>query len=168
MGIEVEGIEEITVAFKKVDLSAKKLSMRSLISAGAEIQRLAIAFAPRETSTLESSIMMTPASDASQPRSANGQFGSWSGTEVTVFVDGDVPVPERQGHTVGDYAYEQETHLAPAGSWKLGPESQAKQDGQAEIVGGAYMERAFDQVTEGGFLDDAMTIALSEIVESLS
>jgi len=166
MAVEYEGTDEVILSFKRVDLTARNLSMKKLIEAGAAIQELAQKFAPRDEANLENAIMMTPDPDASQPRGVNGQFGSWAGTEVTVYVDGDAPVPERPGKTVGDYAYEQETHLEPAGNWQLGEGSRQKQDGQSETVGGAYMERAFDQITEGGFLDDALSVCLTEIVES--
>jgi len=55
-------------------------------------------------------------------------------------------VPERRGKKVGDYAYFIHEHLTPAGSWQLGEESEAKQSGQQEQVGGGFMDRAAEEV----------------------
>jgi hypothetical protein len=96
-------------------------------------------FAPVDHGNLEQAIKVR---EAGGGRNELGQFARKS---VEVYVDGEMPVPERPGKTVGDYAYEMHEHLTPAGPLQLGPKSEAKNAGSGQ-VGGKYMERAGDAV----------------------
>jgi len=165
MGVEVIGTHG--ELFLTLESTAKKAVVRQMVDAGAKIQDLAVKMAPRDHGLLEEAIKMVPDRDIQQPRSATGQFGSYGKVEVAVYVDTDMPVPDRPGKTVGDYAYEVNEHMYPVGFMMPGPESQAKQSGQPELVGGAFLERAAEQVMEKE-MDEMLMVALGEIMQSLS
>lgn len=141
----------------RLDTTAKKRVKAALITKAHEIAAAARRMAPRDDGNLEAAIKVR--GETGMLRDEAGRFAR---AEVDIYIDTTMPVPQRPGKTVGDYAYEIHTHLEPAGPWRLGPESQAKQQGQAEVVGGAFMDRA------AASIDGAIDAALVEALHGLT
>ncbi|MPQ56302.1 hypothetical protein [Duganella sp. FT27W] len=156
MPLTYKGIMETGQMLVRVDTTAKRRVKSALVQKAREIQAKAVRMAPRDVSNLEKAIKVR--GEGSMLRDDAGRF---TRAEVEIYIDETVPVPERPGKMVGDYAYEIHTHLTPAGTMQLGPKSRAKQDGQTEVVGGGFMERAVAEID--GAIDAALAEALASI-----
>ena len=142
MGIEVTGIEELAVMLQQTGAKAQKGVSEQMKREAIKIRDLARKFAPVDYGNLEDAIQL--GEDGGERDDFSGRFTRKS---YTVFIDMEHPAEE--GKVVGDYAYLMHEHLMPYGPFKLGEHSLAKQAGQTEMVGGMYLDRAVDQVTEG-------------------
>lgn len=145
MGVTVQGVVETENMFVRVDANTKKRVTSKLVAAAHEVQDLAKRMAPRDHANLEEAIKVDEG-----VAGARDEMGRFTKREISVFVDTDMPVPQRPGKTVGDYAYEMHEHLeygGQGGPLHLGPESQQKQaDDPSVIVGGQYLTRAMEQI----------------------
>lgn len=157
MPVTYTGIRTTEDMITRLDTTAKKRVKSALIEKANEIRDLAVKMAPRDESNLEQAIKVR--GEAGVLRDEAGRFAR---AEIEIYIDGSMPVPQRPGKTVGDYAYEIHTHLEPAGPWRLGEESRAKQQGQSETVGGGFMDRAAAAVD--GAIDAALLRALQELI----
>lgn len=144
MGVKVEGIISVEQMLLNLDTTGRKRVLKKLYAQALAVRDLARKFAPREFGNLEEAIKVRP-DELGVARDAMGRF---TRQEIEVYVDADMPVPERPGKTVGDYAYEIHEHLYPYGYWNLGEDSVAKQAGQSEMVGGGYLERAAEEIED--------------------
>lgn len=144
MGLKVENLLGVEEMLLLVETDTKRRVVKSLFKAGRKIQQMAIKMAPIDHGNLEKAIKMLPAESGGRERDELGRFTK---TEIQIFVDMGMPIPERPGKTIGDYAYEVHEHLTPRGNWNLGDKSNQKQLGSPDvIVGGGYMDRAADLV----------------------
>lgn len=151
MGVRVEGLFDVQEMLLVLDSSTKKRVVKTLVKEGKKLKALAIRMAPVDEGNLEKAIKMRPDEDGRE-RDGAGRFVR---TEVEVFIDMDMSVPDRPGRTVGDYAYEIHEHLTPMGPMNLGDKSNIKQLGSADVeVGGGFLVRAADKIEEG--LDQAL------------
>lgn len=144
MGVEVNGVEKLLYLLSQGGTKAQKNAFRAMQKEGEEMADLARKMAPIDHGDLEKAIRTRSIGGG---RNARGQF---TRKEVVIEVDGDQPAGEK-GKTVGDYAYLIHEHMAPFGTrYKLGKRSQAKQNGQPNvIVGGGYLERAVAEKEKG-------------------
>jgi len=142
MGIEVQGVEELKILLSQGGEKAVRGVLAQMRREAESIKNLAQDMAPLEFGNLEQAIKVR------EIGGGRGQFGQFERKSLEVYIDGDMPVPERPGKFVGDYAWEAHQHITPYGFKKLGIWSQAKQDSQSEVVGGGFMERAADKVSE--------------------
>jgi hypothetical protein len=159
MGAKVSGIINTEEMLLRLDSTAKRRVVKVLVKRAEQIRDLARKMAPVDEGNLEEAIKLR--GDA--VGRTRDEFGRFQRTEVDVYIDMDAPVPERPGHTVGDYAYEMHEHLTPMGPMQLGPASVAKQEGQQEQVGGGFLERAAEEVVAAGMEEELMDI-LRDIV----
>ena len=141
MGIEFTGFDELQANIRQIGPRAERAVTRQIKAEAYKIRDLARKFAPIDEGPLEASIKMD---ESDGGRDALGRFRRKS---YTVYVDTEMR--GSNGAYIGEYAYIMHEHLTPYGAFKLGPKSMAKQQGQAEMVGGRYLERAVDQVSEG-------------------
>lgn len=156
MSLKVDGILGVEEMLMVMETTTRKRSVKGLIKAGKRLQKLAIKMAPVDEGNLEKAIKMIPEGEGRE----RDDLGRFVRTEVEVYVDMDMPVPQRPGKTVGDYAYEIHEHLTPMGQKNLGPKSNMKQMGSNVIVGGGFMTRAADVIEQG--LEADIVEALSE------
>lgn len=151
MPVTISGMVEAEVMIGRMDMTTKKRVSKVLYAKAVEIQLLAQKMAPRDHGFLEAAIKVFPENlGGPAPRNELGQFVR---KEFYVYVDMEMSVPDRPGKLIGDYAYIMHEHLEPIGPMRLGEESRAKQAGQNEQVGGAYLTRAMEQVT-GNLLEE--------------
>lgn len=143
MGVVVTGAIEAEQMLLNVDSNAKRRALAAVIAGAKEIQEMAIRMAPIDHGNLEEAIKVDEGGSG-----RDAETGRFKRKEVTVYVDSSMPVPERPGKTVGDYAYEIHEHLEPKGPWQLGERSREKQEGSDVIVGGGYLERALDALKD--------------------
>ncbi|MCG5512857.1 hypothetical protein LQD11_06900 [Ectothiorhodospira shaposhnikovii] len=101
-----------------------------------ELAAVARKMAPVDEGNLEDAIVVSEA--------GRGLFG---GIKFEVKIDENMPLPEKPGKTVGDYATIMHEQLTPYGPLQLGPASIEKQKTTDVIVGGGFLERAADQVS---------------------
>jgi hypothetical protein len=139
MPVKIEGLVSAGQMFIRLDTTAKRRVMNVLIRRAYRIRDTARKMAPEEHGNLEAAIKVR--GDGGRERDA---FGRFQRSEVEVYIDTDMEVPERPGHTVGDYAYEIHEHLEPAGLMQLGDRSRLKQETVDVQVGGAFMDRAVE------------------------
>ena len=145
MPVRVAGIMETEIMLVQVAENTKRRAVRKLHEKALEIAALARKYAPIDEGNLEKVIKVYPETIGERLRNEAGQFVR---QEVFVYVDTDMPVPERPGETVGKYAYTMHEHLTPFGPLNLGERSAEKQSGQREMVGGKYLERAMNEIGE--------------------
>ncbi|MDY7537614.1 hypothetical protein QN372_00480 [Undibacterium sp. RTI2.1] len=158
MGVKVEGFMSANELLMRIDTTAKRRVVKSLIQKGVELRDMAKKMAPRDHANLEDAIKMRP-EGAERLRDDLGRFAK---VEIEVYIDMDTPVPERPGKTVGDYAYEIHEHQTPMGSIQLGEKSLEKQDSNGGVqVGGGFMYRAVEAVDKE--IDFALQEALNEV-----
>ncbi len=144
MGVKVTGVTSTEEMLLRLDSTARRRVLRELIARGKELRDLAIKMAPIDHGNMEKAIKMRPEEGAGQARDDLGRF---TRTEVEIYIDMEMPIPERPGKVIGDYAYEIHEHLEPMGFMRLGPKSQQKQDGNPGFrVGGGFLRRAADEV----------------------
>lgn len=156
MPVTVSGLMSVEDMFLRMDTTAKKRVKAKLIQKAYQLRDLARKMAPRDHGNLEEAIKVRGEGIA---RDEGGRFAR---VEVEVYIDFDMDVPQRKGKKVGDYAYFIHEHQTPYGSWKLGAESQAKQAGQQERVGGGFMIRAAEQID--ATLNEAMLDILADFM----
>jgi hypothetical protein len=156
MGIQVEGIDQLRVLLTQGGQKAVRGVIEQMRKEATAIKDKAQEMAPLEFGNLEQAIKMR------EVGGGRNSFGQFSRKSFEVYVDGEMPVPERPGKRVSDYAWEVHQHLTPYGMKKLGEWSQAKQSTSNEVVGGGFMERAVAKVTDKmmGRLIDAANRAL--------
>lgn len=143
MPVRVAGIMETEIMLAQVSETTKRRAVKKLHEKAVEIANLARKYAPIDEGNLEKAIKVFPETIGERARNEAGQFVR---QEVFVYVDLDMPVPERPGETVGKYAYTMHEHLTPFGPLNLGERSAEKQSGQREMVGGKYLERAMNEI----------------------
>lgn len=143
MPVRVAGIMETEIMLAQVSETTKRRAVKKLHEKAVEIANLARKYAPIDEGNLEKAIKVFPETIGERARNEAGQFVRH---EVFVYVDLDMPVPERPGETVGKYAYTMHEHLTPFGPLNLGERSAEKQSGQREMVGGKYLERAMNEI----------------------
>jgi hypothetical protein len=151
MPITVAGLIDTERMLARVDMNTKKRVTLKMYAKAVAIQQLAIKMAPIDRGNLEKAIKVRPETPGRARDEATGQF---TRQEIEVYIDMDMPIPERPGKTIGDYAYEMHEHLTPAGPLKLGPLSREKQSGAH--VGGAFLTRAMDELAQGFITELAM------------
>lgn len=143
MPVTIEGVVDTESLIANIDTKTKRRVVRKLIDEAHKIADLAKKMAPRDHANLEEAIKVRPDS----PERTRDELGRFVRTEVEVYVDGDMPVPQRPDKTVGDYAYEMHEHLTPFGPLQLGEESRAKQASNGGVeVGGGYLTRAVEEL----------------------
>ena len=157
MGVRINGTLGVKNMLLRLDTTAKRRVLRELYAQAYRTRDLARKYAPRDVGNLEEAIKVRPEQQGTL-RDVGGRFAR---QEIEVYIDMDMPVPERQGKTIGDYAYEIHEHLAPYGLWQLGDNSMAKQQGQSEQVGGGFLERAALQIE--GQLDKVLLDILRDL-----
>lgn len=143
MPVRVAGIMETEIMLAQVSETTKRRAVKKLHEKAVEIANLARKYAPIDEGNLEKAIKVFPETIGERARNEAGKFVR---QEVFVYVDLDMPVPERPGETVGKYAYTMHEHLTPFGPLNLGERSAEKQSGQREMVGGKYLERAMNEI----------------------
>jgi hypothetical protein len=136
MPVETQGLDNLAILLQQVGEKAVKGAIAAMRTEAETVAMYAREYAPIDHGNLEEAIKVR---ETGGGRNGAGQFVRKS---VEVYVDQDMPVPERPGKTVGDYAYEVHEHMEPAGgSMQRGEKSEAK-DGGRNVVGGGYMTRA--------------------------
>jgi len=154
MAITVEGIDELKYLLQQSGDKAVRGVLNQMRQEAKDIQELAIKMAPLDHGNLEEAIKVR---DNAGGRTSLGQFARKT---VEVYVDTEMEIPERPGKFISDYAWEMHQHLTPYGFLRLGKKSQAKQHGQEEIVGGGFLERAVDKVSDR-MMDRLIAVAKS-------
>jgi hypothetical protein len=142
MGLEVEGIEELAFLIEQVGEKAKDGVVEQMRKEAFAMRDLARKMAPMDHGNLEEAIKVETTGGG---RNSLGQFTRKS---FTVYVD--MNMPSYDGRGIARYAYIMHEQLYPAGPLNLGENSILKQLGQPDaMVGGLYMTRAADQISEG-------------------
>jgi len=141
MGLEYEGLDELAVLIRQSGDHAQKHLVEHMRKEAKKMRDLARKFAPLDHGNLEEAIKVR---ELGGGRDSLGRFKRKS---FEVYIDMDYPAFD--GRDVGRYAYIMHEHLAPYGPYKLGKNSQAKQAGQSEMVGGLFLERAADEIGRG-------------------
>jgi hypothetical protein len=142
MSVTVEGIIGLNEILLTFDTNTKRRVMDVIVKEAKAVQELAIQMAPVDHANLEKAIKIR-GDENGRSRDSSGKFAR---REVEVYIDMDMPVPNRPEKTVGDYAYEMHEHLTPAGGLELGPKSVEKQNGSQVTVGGWFLTRALEEV----------------------
>lgn len=131
MAIEVSGLDELMLMISQGGDRAVRgvaAEMRRQADATRDIARQMV---PLDEGNLEHAI------DVEEDRSGiNGRATFY------VFVDESLPVPERPGHIVGDYAM----RMHEDWGYQLGLKSQQKQVGNPYRVGPGYITRAGQEI----------------------
>jgi hypothetical protein len=140
MGIHIEGIDELFTRLEQTGEKSQKGVFEKMKRRALKMQTLAKEYAPIDKGNLEDAIILE---EEGGGRDFRGAFVRKS---LILLVDGSHPTDD--GRTVGDYAYEMHEYLTPYGDYKLGKKSKAK-DGGRGVVGGKFLERAIDEVSEG-------------------
>jgi hypothetical protein len=156
MPVKVLGLVGAETMLLNVDTTAKKRVRRSLVTHAHKIRDLAADMAPRDEGALEKSIKV----QGDTLERTRDDLGRFTHTEVEVYIDFDMPHPERSGKTVGDYAYYIHEGLQPRGSWEPGDESKKKEKQVGVQVGGGFLDRAAIA------LDKSLDAELVEIVRN--
>jgi len=136
MSVSIEGIN-LGLLIEQVGDKVVRRAIDRMRVEGQKVAQKARDYAPVDEGNLEKAIKV---SDTGGGRNDLGQFTRKS---VVIYVDGDMPVPERPGKTVGDYAYDIHEHLEPVGPKKRGERSEQKDAGR-NVVGGAFLTRAMN------------------------
>ena len=157
MGVKVSGTIGVGQMLLRLDTTAKRRVLRELYAQAYRTRDLARRFAPHDLGNLEEAIKVRP----EQQGPLRDGAGRFARQEIEVYIDMEMSVPERPGKTIGDYAYEIHEHLYPYGPWQLGQRSIAKQQGQSELVGGGFLERAAEEIE--GQLDKVLLDILRDL-----
>lgn len=149
MGVEVEGVETLMYLLQQNGAKAVRGAAQQMNREAHDIRDLARRFAPVDEGDLEASIRVVD-----QGGGRDEETGRFVRKSYVVEVDGDYPAgtnKEGRTTTVGDYAYLMHEYQVPFGTvYRLGKRSQAKQDSDPSvIVGGKFLERAVDEVSQG-------------------
>jgi hypothetical protein len=140
MGIEITGIDDLLVKLDQTGDRTQKGVAAQMKKEAEAVRDLARKFAPVDEGYLEDAI------EVEQVGGGRDSLGRFTRNSYAVFVD--LTKMADDGKLVGEYAYLMHEHLTPYGPLNLGPRSRAKQQGQSEIVGGMYLARAIDQVSQ--------------------
>jgi len=154
MTVTVTGIDELRYLLEQGGQKAVRGVINQMRKESEAIQKLAQEMAPIDHGNLEEAIKVREVGG----RNSMGRFQKKT---IEVYVDGDMKVPERPGKHISDYAWEIHQHLTPYGFMKLGKHSQAKQEASKEVVGGGFLERAVQKVSErmmGRLIDVARSL----------
>ena len=157
MGLEVTGVRSVEEMLISLDSKGKKRVVSALYKAAQDTMRLARAMAPVDEGNLEKAIKISP----TELGRIRDEYGRFARTEIEVYIDMNMPIPERPGKTVGDYAYEIHEQLTPYGFMQLGPKSQSKQARSGIEVGGGFLDRAAAEIEKG--LDQRLRNVLDEL-----
>lgn len=141
MGMEVEGVETLQFLLTQLGEKATDGVVAQMRKEAFAMRDLARKFAPLDHGNLEEAIKVQTLGGERGP---NGRFTRKS---FSVFVD--MNMKGYDGRPISEYAYLMHEHLTPYGPYNLGKNSQAKQEGQREMVGGMYLERAAVEISEG-------------------
>lgn len=141
MALELEGADELAILIRNAGAKAAKGVVEQMRREALNIQALARRFAPIDHGPLEDAIKVETLGGG---RDDGGRFVRKA---FAVYID--MSAQAFDGRSVGQYAYVMHEMLMPFGSggYKLGPKSRKKQAGQAEIVGGRFLERAAEEVS---------------------
>ncbi|MDR9847019.1 HK97 gp10 family phage protein [Herbaspirillum huttiense] len=147
MGVKVTGIGEVSDLIRQLETTTRRRAVKKLHEKGVEMRDLARKMAPIDDGNLEKAIKVRPETLGDRARDEMGRFVR---TEIEVYVDVDMPVPDRPGKVVGDYAFEIHEHLTPAGPMQLGPRSEEKNQNNGGVeVGGGFLDRAAAEIEKG-------------------
>ena len=141
MGMEIEGADRLEFLLTQLGEKASAGVVDQMRKEAIAMRDLARKFAPVDHGNLEEAIKVQTLGGE---RDNAGRFTRKS---FSVFVD--MNMKGHDGRPISQYAYLMHEHLTPYGPYNLGPNSQAKQEGQREMVGGMYLERAAVEVSEG-------------------
>lgn len=141
MPLEIVGLDTLENLIRQTGGRAQDGIARQMKKEALKIQELAKKFAPVDYGNLEDAI------EVDEEGGGRDDMGRFVRKSYRVFVD--MNHPAAHGQEVGDYAYFIHEHMTPYGPVPLGPHSLEKQAGQAEMVGGLYMDRAVDEVMKG-------------------
>lgn len=159
MGLQIEGLVSVEQMILNLDTTGRKRVVKGLYVQAIKLRDLARKFAPEDRGNLEKAINVFPAELEGAIRDERGRFAR---QEIEVVIDMDMPIEERPGKTVGDYAYEMHEHMEPYGNfYNLGPKSLAKQDREGVVVGGGFLERAAEEIEAQ--MDDVLLDILREL-----
>lgn len=144
MGMQLEGADELAYLIRNAGAKASKNIAAQMRREAFNIQELARRFAPIDHGNLEDAIEVAEVGGG-----RDEETGRFLRKSFEVFIDMDAEAFD--GRTVGQYAYVMHELLLPygAGGFKLGKKSREKQAGQAETVGGRFLERAAEEVSRG-------------------
>lgn len=143
MSIKVYGIETLMASIEQGGARAANGVIDEMRKIGLEIRDKARENAPVDKGDLEKAIKMR---DAGGGRS--GSSGRFLRKSIEIYIDQEMSSSDGSGKTVGDYAYEMHEYLTPYGSLNLGPKSVSKQAFTGGLVGGGFLERAIDEISE--------------------
>lgn len=118
----VTGVKTLQYKLRRLDDEVNRDLTNTFNKGATEIRDLARKYAPRDLANLEEAIKTEK---------------SPSKKRIDVYVDTKLPVPERPGHFVGEYA-----RRMHEGYYDLGKRSLAKQSRLKVKVGRKYLERA--------------------------
>lgn len=152
MGVKVEGIDELAYLIRQSGDKAAHGVVEQMRKEAKKMRDLARKMAPVDEHNLEKAIKMR---ELGGNRDRRGRFTRKS---FEVFID--ETAPGTRAESVGEYAYLMHEYLTPFGPYKLGPKSRQKQAGQTEMVGGAFLERAVDEVSQD-MMDRLIDVARS-------
>jgi hypothetical protein len=141
MGMEVEGVERLQFLLTQIGDKATQGVLGQMKKEAIAMRDLARKFAPIDHGNLEEAIKVQTLGGG------RDEMGRFARKSFSVFVDLDMK--GHDGREIRRYAYLMHEHLTPFGPYNLGPNSVAKQEGQNEMVGGMYLERAASQISEG-------------------
>mgnify|MGYP001037944824 CR=1 FL=1 len=133
MGLKVTGISETKARIENDAERSSRAALREVERGAKKIVERARRQAPVDEGNLENAIKIL----------GHDRGGLNRRKRIVVGVDGSMPVPERPGKTVGDYAGLMHENLQPYGIFELGEKSRDKQRNNPDvIVGGKFLERA--------------------------
>ena len=152
MSIKVYGMEELQFLIRQTGARASRGVIDKMREQATEARDLARKMAPVDEGNLEEAIKVE------EVAGGRDELGRFVRNSIQLYVDGDMVLPENPNRTVGDYAMEIHEHQTPYGPIPLGEKSQQKQEGQSEVVGGKFLERAVEEKLEGrtGELQDVV------------
>ena len=149
MGVEVEGVETLMYLLQQNGAKAVRGAAQQMRVEAEDIRDLARRMAPVDEGDLEAAIRVVATGGG-----RSEETGRFVRKSYVIEVNGDHPAGiSREGResTVGDYAYLMHEYQAPYGNvYRLGKKSREKQNSDPSvIVGGKYLERAVDQISQG-------------------
>lgn len=145
MSFETQGIEQLRLELLKL-AEVPNVATEELKNCAVEVRDLARKMAPVDEGNLEKAIKIR---NQGAERNSKGQFFKGGQRKYVIYIDNSMPVPERDGKVVGDYAWLMHEHLTPFGPFKLGDKSREKQASDPKVmVGGKFLERAGEELRD--------------------
>jgi hypothetical protein len=121
-------IDTLTAGLRRLSPKVRRDAEQEIRKGAGQILQLAQRQAPIDMGNLE---------DAIRSKEVRSGFNN---LVVYIYVDEDMPIPERPGKVIGDYAV-----FTHDGDYELGPRSAEKQANNPDVlVGPKYLERALD------------------------